>query len=249
MSFVSPWPAALTTFDPRPIGIVETRGVNERSPSMNTPNRNNSITRAAIAHHTIKTYVRGLCSIRRGRHPELATPNRAADEWRATTDVPAPGLNTPTPEPRPQLIDVLNTLATGWKEALRAFGEGDITAAEVRLTLYKDQHPADAKLEPTAQTGTAATARAGDSIPMLRWLLTQATGSIANVAHQLETRAAEIDDDARLELQDDLIALDEELVVVKALLNQAIDWDEENRRLLAGEIPPLESEPDDDEDA
>jgi len=84
---------------------------------------------------------------------------------------------------------------------------------------------------------------------MLRWLLTQATGSIANVAHQLETRAAEIDDDARVELQDDLIALDEELVIVKALLKQAIDWDEENRRLLAGEIPPLESEPDDDEDA
>jgi hypothetical protein len=84
---------------------------------------------------------------------------------------------------------------------------------------------------------------------MLRWLLTQATGTIANVAHELEAGAAEIDDDARVELQDDLTALDEELVIVKALLGEAIDWDEENRRLLVGEIPPLETEADDEEDA
>ena len=106
-----------------------------------------------------------------------------------------------------------------------------------------------AALEPTAQRGPAATARAGDSVPMLRWMLTEATDTIASVAHELETRAAEIDEDARVELRDDLIAVDEEFVTVKALLDDAIDWDDENRRLLAGEIPPLESEPDDEEDA
>jgi hypothetical protein len=148
--------------------------------------------------------------------------------------------------PRPRLGDVPNTLARGWERTQSALGEGEITAADIRLGLYMHQHPVDAALGPTAQPGPAAAARAGDVVPMLRWLLTEATGTIGHAAHQLETHAAEIDDHARAELQDDLITLDEELAIVKALLHDPTDWDDENRRLLAGEIPPLQDEADDD---
>jgi hypothetical protein len=45
-------------------------------------------------------------------------------------------------------------------------------------------------------------------IPTLRWLLTDATGTIGEVAHELESRAAEIDDSARAQLRDDVLVLD-----------------------------------------
>jgi len=198
-------------------------------------------------HHTIKTYLRDRWPIARSRQIELTTPGDAREQRRPTAGIPAREVDAQTPDALPQLGDVPNTLARGWEQAFRAFGEGDVTAADIRLTFYKHQHPDDATLEPMPQPGPAGTARTGAMVPMLRWLLTEATGTIANVAHQLETRAAEIDDDARVQLQDDLIVLDDELMTVKALLGEPIDWDQENRRLLAGEIPPLESAADEED--
>ena len=86
-------------------------------------------------------------------------------------------------------------------------------------------------------------------VPTLRWLLTQAGGTIARVAHQLEHRAADIDDDARAQLRDDVLVLDDELATLKALLLGLIDWDSELERLLKGELPPLDTDrdPEDDE--
>jgi hypothetical protein len=86
----------------------------------------------------------------------------------------------------------------------------------------------------------AAAAQAGELLPYLRWLLTDAAGTIANVAHHLETRATEVDDDARAHLYDDVSVLDEELTTVKTLLGNQIDWDAEAKHLLGGEIPPPE---------
>ena len=78
------------------------------------------------------------------------------------------------------------------------------------------------------------------------WLLTHSNGTIADVAHHLETRAADLDDDARQQLHEDVLALDEELATVKALL-APVDWDAEHARLLAGEIPPFEDDADDEQ--
>ena len=88
---------------------------------------------------------------------------------------------------------------------------------------------------------------ASELLARLGWLLTHAGGKIADVAHHLETRAADLDDDAREQLQDDLLALDEELATLKALL-EPVDWDAEHERLLAGEIPPFQDEADDEPD-
>ena len=76
----------------------------------------------------------------------------------------------------------------------------------------------------------------------LRSLLTQASGTIADVANQLESHAVDIGDGGRAQLDDDLLVLDEELTIVKALLAGALDWDAGLQRLLDGEIPPIEND-------
>jgi len=85
-------------------------------------------------------------------------------------------------------------------------------------------------------------------LPALRWLLTHASGTIGEVVHQLESRAADIDDGARAQLRDDVHVVDGELAVVKALLLELIDWDSELRRLLEDELPPLGTDTDPDGD-
>lgn len=81
---------------------------------------------------------------------------------------------------------------------------------------------------------------AGRLLPRLRLLLTQSSGAIANVVHQVETRGVDLDHDAREQLRDDILVLDEELATLKALLVPPIDWDAAHERLLAGEIPPFD---------
>ena len=77
-------------------------------------------------------------------------------------------------------------------------------------------------------------------VPRLRLLLTHSSGAIADVVHQVETRAVDLDADAREQLRDDVLVLDEELATLKTLLVAPIDWDAEHERLLAGEIPPFD---------
>jgi hypothetical protein len=89
---------------------------------------------------------------------------------------------------------------------------------------------------------------AGDAVlPNLRWLLAQASGTIGLIAHRLESRAADIDDEAREQLRDDLVMLEDDLATVKALLLELVDWDLELGRLLIDEVPPFDEFPPRDE--
>lgn len=81
---------------------------------------------------------------------------------------------------------------------------------------------------------------AGNLLPRLRLLLTQSSAAVADVVHQVEACAVDLDDDARERLRDDILVLDEEFATLKALLVAPIDWDAEHERLLAGEIPPFD---------
>ena len=112
----------------------------------------------------------------------------------------------------------------------------------------RDEHPcqaAELKSEPPPTLGPPGDLEAGELPARLGWLLTHASGKIADVAHHLETRAADLDDDAREQLRDDLLALHEELAPLTALL-EPVDWDAEHGRLLAGEIPPFQHYADDE---
>ena len=188
--------------------------------------------------HTVATHQRR--SIRRPATDQLAPPGAAANARSTNTDIPAPAEDTQTAEPGSRLNDGSKPLTSGWNQALGTSGPDNATAGDIRLIPYRHQRPVDPTREPEALPGPAASAQDGELVPRLRWLLTESAGTIANVAHELETRAAEVDDHARAQLHDDILALDDELATVHTLLGNKVDWDAETRRLLAGEIPPFQ---------
>jgi hypothetical protein len=133
------------------------------------------------------------------------------------------------------------TLARACRQTLATLGDDDRMAIEIRLAVRKPGDPKALAEQPSWEPWQVAEAMSDDLVPTLRWLLTQASGAIARVAHQLEHRATDIDDEARVQLRDDVLVLDDELVELKALL-LAIDWDSELGHLLRGELPPFDSD-------
>lgn len=179
------------------------------------------------------------------------------ERWGLSSASSAPLLQTahagvtPTAElePRTPLRKTpCEALARACEQTLSALEGDDRLGIEVRLVVRQQRdrgtHADGRSLDPAEVREPVRE----EVVPTLRWLLTKATGTIGEVAHQLETRAAEIDDDAREQLRDDVLVLDGELAVVKALLLELVDWDSEFRLLLEDELPPLDSDPDSDPD-
>jgi hypothetical protein len=131
---------------------------------------------------------------------------------------------------------------------LRVLGGRGVTVAQIRLMAHTRAHPGAPAPQPNPNPGSGTELPGEALLPHLRWLLTQSAGSIADVAHQLETRADDVDQRMREQLRDDVLVLDEELAVLKARLVAPIDWDAEYNALLAGEIPPFEDDADEDEE-
>jgi hypothetical protein len=142
----------------------------------------------------------------------------------------------------------LEVIAREWEQTLQALG-GDLASAEIRLTVHARSKSGDPTTEPAPNPFAVGDRVSGQLLPQLRWLLAQSSGTIADAAHQLESRSAEVDDNARAQLREDLLVLDEELATLRALLIGPIDWDAEYGRLLGGELPPFgdDADPDDDE--
>ena len=126
---------------------------------------------------------------------------------------------------------------------VRAFDRDGVTVALIRLIVDSGQ---PARPAPEPGPGSAAELPHAQLLAHLRWLLTQSAGSIAEVAHQLETHAGGVNDYARAQLRDDVFVLDEELAALKAWLVAPIDWDAQYGALLAGEIPPFDDDADED---
>jgi hypothetical protein len=162
------------------------------------------------------------------RHP-LSEPDNPADT-RATP--PAHGQKP------------CEALARACEETLSGLADEDRKAIEVRLAVRKQGEPGSLAGGQSWDPWEAADLIGDELVPTLRWLLTHASGTIGRVAHQLERRAADIDDGARAQLRDDVLVLDDELAAVKALLLELIDWDSELERLLKGELPPLDADRD-----
>ena len=219
------------------------------------------------AQRGLATYVEvgdALAEIRdkhlyRGSHPSFETYVR--ERW--GVDVPngdPPSQVAARPEgaatalakrePCAELQDrPYEALARACEQTLSALAGDDATGIEIKLAIRK---PGDRR--PREDGRSVGLWNAGEPaglerVPMLRWLLSQAGGTIGDVAHQLESHAAEIDDRARAQLRDDVLVLDGELAVIKALLVEVLDWDSELSRLLEDELPPpdadIEAEDDD----
>jgi hypothetical protein len=132
-------------------------------------------------------------------------------------------------------------LARACEQTLSTLAGDEPVGIEIRLAVRKEG-------ESSFDLSNAAEPTSDELVPTLRWLLSQAGGTIGEVAHHLESNAADVDDAARAQLRDDVLVVDGELAVVKALLVEFIDWDAELRRLLRDELPPLDADSDPDDD-
>jgi hypothetical protein len=198
-------------------------------------------------HQTFEAYLRDRWEIRRSTDDQL---NQTAE----TADPPSTDLEPPVPGTEPEPGAVAPACARGrawlanvWQHARHAFSGDSVPAADNHVTVHPRELPAELKPEPRPALGPPGDVEAGELLSRLGWLLTHASGKIADVAHHLETRAADLDDYAREQLRDDLLALHEELAPLTALL-EPVDWDAEHGRLLAGEIPPFQDNLDDEQD-
>ena len=198
-------------------------------------------------HQTFEAYLRDRWDLRRS--PDYQ-PSQAAE----TGGPPSSDLELPAPgtEPEPRAVAPVrgggrDWIANVWEQIRHVLSDDGVTAADIRVTVHRCEQPTELKPEPPPTLGPPSDLEAGELLARLGWLLTHASGKIADVAHHLETRAADLDDDAREQLRDDLLALHQELAPLTALL-EPVDWDAEHGRLLAGEIPPFRDDADDQQD-
>jgi hypothetical protein len=124
----------------------------------------------------------------------------------------------------------------------------DLFVVEMRVTLRKQDDAAVLESQATLDPLPVEKVVDEELVPMLRRLLTQSSGTIGRVVDELETRGTVIDDAALSQLRDDVLVVDEELTILKAMLLGDIDWDSELQQMLGSEIPPLDHDPDADGD-
>jgi hypothetical protein len=198
-------------------------------------------------HQTFEAYLRDRWDIRRSPDDQLSLAAGIPGPPSNDLELPAPGSE---PEPRgvaPVRGGGRDALANVWEQIRHAFTHDGVSAVDLRITIHRREQAAELKAEPPLTVGPPRDLEADELLERLGCLLTQASGKIADVAHQLETRAADLDGDAREQLRDDLLALHDELAPLKALL-EPVDWDAEHGRLLAGEIPPFQNDAEDKQD-
>lgn len=232
---------------------MSSRNPQERTdPEQNlTPAEADNLTRLeAVAQRGLGAYVevgKALTEIRDGRlyrdsHPSFESYLR--DRW---------AVNIPAGE-----LDQGSRAALGGTPC-----EALVRACEQTLSALDGVDPMDIEIHVAVRNHGDAGARSTGQdtepadiaqpmrdalLPTLRWLLTQTSGTLGLISHQLETRAADLDDVAREQLRDDVLVLDDELATVKALLFEPIDWDSELMRLLDDEVPPFEEDVDFEEE-
>ena len=172
-------------------------------------------------HPSFEAYVRERWGINVAGSDPLSQTAIRPDAGSTSSAAPKPGAaHRDTP---------CQALARACEETLAALAGEDRMGIEIRLAVRR---PEDAG-EPGEEL-----------LPTLRWLLNEASRTIGEVARELESRAADINDGAREQLRHDVLVLDGELAVVKALLLELIDWDSELTRLLRDELPPLDADTD-----
>ena len=136
----------------------------------------------------------------------------------------------------PVRSDGSEAIAKVYQQVLRALGSSEVTVADLRLTLHKVPTRSEPPAAPAPKPTPSAEPLSG-TLPQLRWLLTQSAGTVADVAHQLETHPFEVDDGGREQLRDDVLVIEEELATLKRLL-AFVDWDAELQDLLGENSPP-----------
>jgi hypothetical protein len=146
------------------------------------------------------------------------------------------------PEAKPPPEERARALATVCEALLQQFDDDQAGAAEIRLVVHKRD------TDPASDARPLASPEAEELLWELRRLLASSGGTIADVAHALERRRDDIDRKGRDLLQDEVGAIEMDLAMLKVLLSDSVDWDNESKRLLAGDVPPFEGLVEDEND-
>ncbi|HTP20575.1 MAG TPA: hypothetical protein VMJ65_13275 [Solirubrobacteraceae bacterium] len=164
------------------------------------------------------------------------------------TAVVAAGREPITTDPRPRDgetgVNELVSLPEERSRALAALCERflqeldgeEVGAAEIRFVVHKQERPGCPSLDPASVTGASG----GELMWELRRLIAWSGGTIADVARALETRGADLDENARELLRDEIAALDVDLETLSVHLADPVDWDREFEWLLGGEVAPFD---------
>jgi len=145
------------------------------------------------------------------------------------------------PERAPLPGERAEALAAVCEALLRQFDDERAGAAEIRLVVHKrDELPTEPASDPGPDSRSAVDVGEEELVLELRRLLASSGGAIADVARALEVRGDDIDRAGRELLQDEVLAVEVDIAILKMLLSDPLDWDLECRRLLTGEVPPFE---------
>jgi hypothetical protein len=198
------------------------------------------------SHETFEAYLRDRWQMSGPRGHQLIQAAEAAITSSAGMGDPAGATRSQARTPAVRR-DGSDGLAIVWEQARQEFGDDDVTAVDIHFTVHRRQQPPPPTRFGWPSPPDPAKLEAGALVRRLRWLMTESSGTIAYIAHQLESRAAELDDEARDQLREDLFVLDEDVACLKAGLDATVDWDVEHGRLIAGEVPPFEDDLDEDD--
>ena len=171
---------------------------------------------------------------------------------RAVDDGPEPITADPLPsamETRERELVPLPTersqaLAVVCDRLLQQLDGAEVKSAEIRFVVHKHDDPGNPRLDPA----WSADAGHGELVWELRRLIAWSGGTIADVAQALETRGADLDENARELLNDELAALEVDLATLNVHLADPVDWDNELGCLLAGEVAPFDDLVGDEDD-
>ncbi|HEY4828828.1 MAG TPA: hypothetical protein VIH85_18795 [Solirubrobacteraceae bacterium] len=148
-------------------------------------------------------------------------------------------------EPPPLPDERSEALAALCDRFLEELGGSEIKAAEIRFVVHKRDDPASPPADPDRDPVC------GEVAWELRRLIASAGDTLADAVRGLERHAADLDENGRELLQDELTTLDVDLGLLKEHLADPTDWDSELECLLAGEIGPFDdphADEDDDDD-
>jgi hypothetical protein len=191
------------------------------------------------SHASFEAYVRERWGLNAGSGDPMEQATIGADADATPPAAREPGTESPN--------GPCEALAKACEELSALDGE-DRLGIEIRFAVRKQSEPGAPAEGQSFEVSEVAEPSGYERLPALRWLLAQASGTVAEVSHELESRAPDIDDSAREQLRNDVLVLDGELAVVKALLIELHDWDSELMRLLADELPPFDTDADTEDD-